>query len=44
MTLSEWRDRLALMAVSTIVHFEPHEAADLLRAIDGVRDSEKPKK
>lgn len=34
MTLSEWRDRLALMSVSSIVHFEPHEAADLARAID----------
>lgn len=34
MTLSEWRDRLALMSASSICHLEPHEAADLARAID----------
>jgi len=34
MTLSEWRDRLQLMARSSICHLEPHEAADLVKAID----------
>lgn len=34
MTLSEWRDRLALMARSSICHLEPHEAADLAKAIE----------
>lgn len=34
MTLSEWVERLRLMAVSTIVHIEPSECADLVRAIE----------
>lgn len=36
MTLSEWVERLRLMSVSTIVHIEPSECADLVRAIEGV--------
>lgn len=34
MTLSEWRDRLQLMARSSICHLEPHEAADLFETLD----------